>query len=335
MGVEAEDRYPQLLRSPPPRPWQPVLGLALAATIGVATSVAVILAVLAVAAAVGEVADPTSPAALSPGSPLGLLANNLVLAMLVPASVLAVVVVHRRPVGWLASVTGRLRWRLLGRWLAVASGVVVVFYAAGFLVPAEAGAEETTPPDTPTVLALWAVILLTTPLQSAAEEVGFRGYLSQALASWFARPAAGALVAGAVSALLFALAHGSQDLWLFTDRLAFGAVASWLAWRTGGLEAPIALHVVNNLVALAAGAVTGGLGSALTASSVPWQFAVLDVTMMLGFALAVHRLAGRWQVAVRRAPRPAVLSAPPGVGYPGPGSSAPPPAGSEHPWGMG
>lgn len=333
MGVEAGDRYPQLLRSPRPRPWQPVLGIAFAASVGVTASVAVVLAVLAVAAAVGEAADPTSAEALSPDSPLGLLANNLVLTMLVPASVLAVVVVHRRPVGLLASVTGRLRWRLLGRWLAVAGGVVVVFFAAGFLVPADA--EETTAPDTPTLLALLAVILLTTPLQSAAEEVGFRGYLSQALASWFARPAAGTLVAGAVTAALFALAHGAQDFWLFTDRLAFGAVASWLAWRTGGLEAPIALHVVNNLVALVVGAVTGGLESALTASSVPWQFAVLDVTMMLGFAVVVHRLAGRWQVAVRRAPRPAVLSAPPGVGYPGPGSSAPPPAGSEHPWGMG
>ncbi len=35
------------------------------------------------------------------------------------------------------------------------------------------------------------MILLTTPLQAAAEEIWFRGYLSQAVSSWVARPAAG------------------------------------------------------------------------------------------------------------------------------------------------
>ncbi len=91
----------------------------------------------------------------------------------------------------------------------------------------------------------------------------------------------------------FALAHGSQDAWLFGDRLAFGLVASWLAWRTGGLEAPVALHVANNLVSLAVSAATGSLDDSLSASTLDWQFAVLDLVMMLTFAVLVHRLVGR------------------------------------------
>ena len=38
---------------------------------------------------------------------------------------------------------------------------------------------------------LLLVVVLTTPLQSAAEEYLFRGYLSQAVAAWVRHPAAG------------------------------------------------------------------------------------------------------------------------------------------------
>jgi membrane protease YdiL (CAAX protease family) len=179
---------------------------------------------------------------------------------------------------------------------------------------------------------LFVVILLTTPLQSAAEEVGFRGYLSQAVASWFARPMVGTLVAGAVSATLFAVAHGGQEPALFADRFAFGAVASWLVWRTGGLEASIALHAANNLVSLGYTASTGSLEEALESATLGWPSALLDIAMMVVFAAVVARLADRWGLAVRRAAPVAVsvadeqvpLSGPDGFGYPGSRSSTPP-----------
>jgi membrane protease YdiL (CAAX protease family) len=143
----------------------------------------------------------------------------------------------------------------------------------------------------------------------------------------------GAVLAGLVTAVLFAFAHGTQDPWLFSDRLAFGLVASWLAWRTGGLEAPIALHAANNLVSLGYSAVEGTLSESLNASSVDWEYVVLDVAMMLVFAVVVLRLADRWQLTVRRvwpspgaqppADGPGVLSEPDAVGYPD-GRSDPP-----------
>lgn len=328
------ERYPQLLRAGGVRWWQPLLGLLLAGVTLVSGAVAVILASVVVAALTGAAEDPFSDEALSPDSPLGLLANNLVIAVMVPASVLAVLVAHRRPAGLLASVTGRARWGWLGRMLALAAVVVVVFFAGSFLLPSSVTSDVDVPP-TGTLVALFAVILLTTPLQAAAEEVGFRGYLSQAVSSWFAHPLTGTLVAGAVSALLFALAHGTQDVWLFGDRLAFGAVASWLVWRTGGLEAAVALHVVNNMASLGFTAATGSLEASLTASTLEWQFAVTDVAMMATFAVLVDRVTRRRPVAVRRDPTRDVLIGHRAVGYPGARPSTPPPAGGAKPWGMG
>jgi uncharacterized protein len=338
----AGDRYPQLLRTPQHRWWRPMLGLLLGALAVVVAAVVVILVALAIEAVRGNTANPRDDATLTPDSPLGLLANNLVLATLIPAAVLAVWGAHRAPVGWLASVVGRPRWSVLGRFFLLALAVVMVFFAASFAVP-PAGFGDIDPPPAGTLLGLLVVILLTTPLQSAAEEIGFRGYLSQAVASWFARPVSGTLVAGVVSATLFALAHGGQEPALFIDRFAFGAVASWLVWRTGGLEASIALHAANNLVSLGYTASTGSVQEALENSTLGWPSALLDIAMMLVFAAAVARLADRWGLVVRRPWRaslpggaaPAPLAGPDGFGYPGSRSSLPPPAGSEPPWGMG
>ena len=89
------------------------------------------------------------------------------------------------------------------------------------------------------------MIILTSPIQAAAEEIFFRGYLMQALGSLVARPWFGVVV----SSVVFALLHGTQNLPLFVDRLAFGLLAALLVWRTGGLEAGIAAHVINNVFA--------------------------------------------------------------------------------------
>lgn len=336
------DRYAQLLRTPRWRWWRSLVGLLVAGMTVVLAAVVVILVALAAEGVTGGPGDPRDDASLDTDSPLGLLANNLVIGILIPACMLAVVLVHRERVGLLASVVGRLRWALLLRLLAVAFAVVVVFFAASFFIP-PAGLGDVDVPRASTLTVLLLVILLTTPLQSAAEEVGFRGYLTQAVAAWFARPLAGALAAGAVSAMLFALAHGGQEPWLFADRFAFGVVASWLVWRTGGLEASIAMHGANNLVSLGYTAATGSIAESLETSSLDWPYAVLDGAMMVVFAAIVHRLASRWNLAVRRLPAPHIegagaadaLSGPGQVGYPGSRSSTSPPAGHEPPWGMG
>lgn len=332
------DRYPRLLRTPTWRWWRPLLGLLFAAAVLVVGSIGVILAALAVSAATGGSVDlgggsghGSGDNTLDPGTPLGLLANNLVLAMIIPAAVLAVLVVHREPVGILASVVRRVRWRVLLLLAPLALVLVAVGLGLSLLIPADDNGPATHTPSAGTLIGLIVVILVTTPLQSAGEEVGFRGYLNQAVSSWFARPSVGIAAGGVISAVCFALAHGLQNVPLFADRLSFGAVAAWLVWRTGGLEASVALHAANNLISLVLAAVTGQLSDTLNTSTLRWPFALLDVAMMVVYAGVVHVLADRWHVQTVRA-----LSVPPAIGYPGARSSTPPPAGDvEHPWGMG
>lgn len=55
------------------------------------------------------------------------------------------------------------------------------------------------------------------------------------------------LVAVALPSFVFAFAH-IYEIWGMLSVASMALVAAWLVWRTGGLEAAITLHVVNNIV---------------------------------------------------------------------------------------
>ena len=95
---------------------------------------------------------------------------------------------------------------------------------------------------------LLAGILLTTPFQAAGEEYAFRGVLNRGAGGFFRAPAVALVVGLVFSSVLFMLAHGAGDLWLNIYYFCFGAIACLLTWRTGGIEAAIAMHVVNNVL---------------------------------------------------------------------------------------
>lgn len=286
-----------LLRTPRWRWWRPVLGLLLAAALSVVAILGLFLFGAVAALAAGEPASSIDAmdGALALSEPLGLLVANLSLAILIPPVLLAVLVVHRERPGWVTSVTGALRAWLLWRFTVLALLVSVLAYAVVFLIPpppgeaaaAAGGAGGGGGPGWLMVAVLLLVVLLSTPLQAAAEEYVFRGYLTQAVAGWIPRPAVALAVAGALSAVLFAVAHGSQDAALFSSRLGFAVVATWTVWRTGGLEAAIAVHTANNVVVLALAVVSGDLAGALEVSETAWRYTAVDLGSMVVFAALV------------------------------------------------
>ena len=290
--------YLHLLRTGNHRWWKPLLGIPLVAVLWLGAQLAVGIVIgLHVLVTGGTEQDFTR--LLDGVGPGVLLLTNLTLAAAIPVTGVAVLVCHQERIGWLCSVLGRIRWRLLAGWTALAVALMVVSAAVGVALPASAGGglPALDPPPAGQLAALAAVFLLTTPLQAAGEEFLFRGYLAQAIGSWLPPRVAALLVTAPITALLFAFAHGVQDPWLFADRFGFGIAAAVLVWLTGGLEASIALHAVNNLFAFALSTLTGTLAEAVNVSEAPASGVVLDLVGLTVFTVAVWLWTRRRPVA--------------------------------------
>lgn len=147
-----------------------------------------------------------------------------------------------RCAGTLISVRGRFRWSLA---LRGALGLVPLFALVNGITVFAAPGPFATPVVDGRLIALEAITLAMVPLQSAAEEYMFRGLPQQLLGTWLHSPLWGIIL----PVPLFALAH-SYDAWGLVDIVVFALVTGCLAWKTGGLELPIALHVVTNLTLL-------------------------------------------------------------------------------------
>lgn len=177
------------------------------------------------------------------------LLNNVMIATFIPAVMLPTWwLVGQRP-GWLSSVVGRIRWGWLARCLALIAPIWIVYTALdmglGFAVGENPFADMHMRDHTWFTL---ASILGTTVFQCAGEEYLCRGFVPRLLASWIPDRKWGLIVGWLVSSVLFMGLHMSTDVFLNIFYFSFATTATWLVWRTGGLEAAIVLHAVNNLL---------------------------------------------------------------------------------------
>ncbi|MFC0674362.1 CPBP family intramembrane glutamic endopeptidase [Brachybacterium hainanense] len=235
--------------------------------------------------------DPADPSM----TPLMLLATNLSLLVLAPLALLLLVLVGGAP--WRSALRlGRtFSWRRLGSLLLVFGVLIGAVYAVTSMI----WPLGTTPVITATTVALIAVALLSTPLQAAAEEVVFRGVITAAIASWV-RPARIAIVLGiTVSSVLFGLAHGAGDPWLIAYYVTFGLSMALMALISRGLEAPIAFHVMNNVISMVIGAVSAGGGGLVIDRSA----GAGGPFMLVFIALDLVAVAIVWLLERRRATR--------------------------------
>ncbi|NYH45644.1 membrane protease YdiL (CAAX protease family) [Micromonospora jinlongensis] len=284
--------YHRLGRTARHRWWQPIVG-----TVALVVSAVVVLCLLfGVAAVVAELTNrPYDADGLPTFGPIpdaALLIASL--ALLLPLLFGAAWLVQRRPAGTLSSVLGRLRWNWLGRCLLVATPLIIVMlFGADLLLGLTGESSVLAPADTwvggPEFAAGLLMVLLLVPFQAAAEEYAFRGWLLQAVGAYLRSP----WPAIALQAVLFAAAHGWGTVWGFLDLAFMGALFGWLTVRTGGLEAAIALHVVNNLTAFTLAAAFGGLSADETMADAPWQLVLVDVLALSAYALVVDRMAAR------------------------------------------
>jgi len=252
--------------------------------------------------------------------PAALLYLNLVLGSMVFVAWFLVRVIHRLRPRWLMSVQPKIRWRLFFACLGLAFVALLAQVLVGMLLPQGADTSMSGKLNhfTATSAVIGLIVIFTTPLQAAGEEYVFRGYLMQAFGSLFGvhesvvRQKLSQWGAILVTATLFALAHGlGQNFPLFFDRFMFGLIAGWLVILTGGLEAGIALHILNNFLAFGAAVAFGNLTDTLNVTDVSWWNIVNTLTQSGVYFALVLVVARRMGVQTRtRPPVPATPDEP-------------------------
>jgi membrane protease YdiL (CAAX protease family) len=323
--------FHRLARTPLHRWWRPLAGTLFIAALGLVAAAVLLFAV----GLVQPAADPGGTFGGTGSSDVAeatrILALNLgLLSLLTPVVLLAARVVQRRPAGSVLSVAGRVRWRWLFTCCGLAIGYCIVSVVLSYLTWGIFNGEE---PVEPTgqwpgwadFLVPAAVILLLVPLQATAEEVVFRGWLLQGIAAWTPRDRTGLAARGSVRALLrtpwiaivvsaalFTSVHGYTG-WALLNIFCFGALAGWLAVRTGGLEASIALHIFTNVLGLLVLAASGQISDALEQGAAPFSAFLASMLALALYALAVVRIARHRRLPIV-SPRPA----PPGSPQPAP-----------------
>ncbi|TMR07283.1 CPBP family intramembrane metalloprotease [Actinomadura soli] len=303
--------FHRLARTEMHRWWRPVVGTLVIAACGMGLALGLmIIGMIIRVAATGELPDSSGSDTESIfGDETADLAFNLAaLAVFLPVALFAAWGIQRRRPGTLSSVAGRIRWR----WLLACCGLAVLFCVVSYGTSILAGASLDDQAGGDEHWVGWddflipaVVIVLLVPFQATAEEYVFRGWMLQAVGACtlenakrrvgralsvvFRTPWPGIVVGSA----LFTSGHGYTG-WGILDIFAFGAIAAWLAARTGGLESAIALHVFNNLMAFLVSAAVGELD--IEQGSVPWQVVAADIVPMVLYAAAVVWLARRMKI---------------------------------------
>ena len=295
--------YQHVLRGGRRAWWRPlasfllVLAGALASTVGI-----LIVAGIGYVVISGADLDAIEAMTLDFNNPVTFGVQNLWLALLIPIAGLSTWIAHGVRPGFVSSVVGRFRWGWFGWCLVVVVPLWIVYIGIAAVVDGDAFGDTAERPST--WVALLVLTLVTTPLQAAGEEYLFRGWLMQQIGAWVRNTYAALAIAVIVSSVLFALAHTSLDPFVLIDLGSFAAAAVLLTWRTGGLEAAVALHIVNNVIVLVLSILTTGLQDAFITTETtgdPLATGISFVALALATA-GIWWLAGRRGIARRTVP---------------------------------
>jgi membrane protease YdiL (CAAX protease family) len=269
--------YQQMLRGRRYRWWKPLLCLLLVIPLALLMMGLAIVPVLIAGWITG--ADLVTTMDITNLGPIAFIYLNLSLIVFIPASGLSIWIVHGIRPRFLSSVAGGIRWR----WLLRCVAVILPLWALYAGLAALAGPPTSPRPDQ--WAALLVIVLLMTPLQAAGEEYFFRGWIMQNVGAWFARPMVGLVASLIVSAVAFSAAHLSPDPWILGTIACLGLAAGIATWRTGGLEAAIAIHAVNNVLTYVVVMIFGGWSQAFVRPQ------TTGTPMMLVLAAAVSGIA--------------------------------------------
>ncbi|RPF21923.1 membrane protease YdiL (CAAX protease family) [Myceligenerans xiligouense] len=177
-------------------------------------------------------------------SPLTLGAGLAATALLTPWSMLIQRWLYGVPGPSLHSVVSRFRFDLFGRALiAIVPLFVIAIGITEYLDP-----RPTVSWSHADIVGLFVVVVLLVPLQSAGEEYGLRGLVFRIAGSWVHGRWTSLILGTIVSSAIFAVIHVAADPWWNVFYLVFSITASFMTWRTGGVEYAVVMHAVYNVL---------------------------------------------------------------------------------------
>lgn len=325
-----EAPYHRVYRANPSyRWWRPLVAVLVTAAfflgVNIVLSVGVMVALLASGTLTLEIAS--SPAELTElllpdmARPWTIAFGLGAIALVLPLVPLALRIAGIRPAGprvsVLHSVLFRLRWRWLGETLlwSLLLWVVLNGILIGLDLAQGSGLSEFAIDPATYAISLVLVVLLV-PVQAATEEYLYRGVLLQSTGAWVPF----AIVPILLSSVAFAFSH-AYDVWGILQVGIMGVGFAWVTIRTGGLEAAIALHTVNNIGSFAimgTGVFSDGETGMSTETGGPFGVVGQLVTVVL-WVLVVEwraRRAGIDRIARIEVPVPGPAVPPPPAGMP-------------------
>lgn len=274
------------------------------ATIVVFFAVSIVGGIIAVAIdiATGATSQEDAMAGKITNTPLLLLTVNLSLIVGGLVALLAHRILHKQPWSRMFSVLPRMRWKWWGLSLACTVPLFVLYMGIGFLFDNSAimGSGDSSFTFDGTALAYLLIIVLTTPFQAAAEEVMFRSYIPRVFGSWI--PRVGGAVGVIVATILFTLAHGASDPWLWAYYAVFGLVMAALTHFSGGIEAPVVVHAVNNVTMFIIALFSGDISNAFDRGEGSGGAFMLFPMVALIVIAGVLTLVARWKKVETVAP---------------------------------
>lgn len=276
-----------MLRGPRYRWWRPLLSLLLFGAFFFVAS-QLILPILMVAGVIAGVDDPIQWAidAVTDLENVGLsgfFAVNASLIILIPCAGFAIWIAHRIRPKFMTSVRGGFRWKWFARCLVITVPIWLVYMGISVAVDPQGGGAR--PEQWGWLLVM---VLIMTPFQAAGEEYAFRGWLLQNVGAWFKHRIVALVVPSVISIVAFGAAHTSPNIWILADLAVFTTVAMIATWRTGGLEAAIAIHAVNNVSVFIVVIMLGGWEDAFISTDTTSTPAALGVSILVnGAALAL------------------------------------------------
>ncbi|AGT43544.1 CPBP family intramembrane glutamic endopeptidase [Treponema pedis] len=168
--------------------------------------------------------------------------TDIILFLLFPTGMITNKIVFKKKAGNLISVFGKFRLSWFFICLAVLTPIAAVcIIGQTFLdgIPEFIFSKST----------LFAVFLtlLFTPLQCAGEEMLFRGWGLQVFGIMFKNKNTAWILMSFTLSLLFSIAHFPANIWVGLELFVSAILWCALIYITGGMEAGIILHSLNNL----------------------------------------------------------------------------------------